>query len=64
MSTPTEYRLLKERHEALVDGMTALLDDLRRYADPHDLNDPRNPRHVSVGLMGIRLRALLEGDTR
>lgn len=40
----------------------SLLDDLRRYADPHDLSDPQNPRHVSVGLMGVRLRAML-GET-
>jgi hypothetical protein len=53
MSTPTEYQRLKDR-------IGDMLDDLRRYADPHDLSDPDNPRHISVGLVAIRLKALLE----
>lgn len=46
----------------LREGIALVLDDLRRYADPHDLSDPDNPRHVSVGLVGIRLRALLDDN--
>jgi hypothetical protein len=59
----TAVPALLDEIERLRDGMESLVNDLRRYADPHDLSDPANPRHVSVGLMATRLKALLQDGT-